>query len=63
MGMYVSTVIVSGADRGLRLALTAEPSSRGASVHAGARNVDRAVFGHGSTGVRERVARSGGGTP
>lgn len=42
MGMYTSTVIVTGADRGVRRALTAEPPSRG---------------------VREWVARPGGGTP
>ncbi|MEV0639070.1 hypothetical protein AB0I77_29830 [Streptomyces sp. NPDC050619] len=61
--MYASTVIVTGAGRGLHLALAAEPSNRGAAVHAGARNTDRAAFGHGSTGVRERVARPGGGAP
>lgn len=63
MGMYASTVIVSGAGRGLRPALTAEPSSRGAAVHAAARNADRAAFGQGSAGVREWVARPGGGAP
>lgn len=29
MGMHASTVIVSGADRGVRRALTAEPPNRG----------------------------------
>lgn len=63
MDVYASTVIVTGADRVLHLALTAEPSSRGAALHAGARNADQAPFEHGSTGVREWVARPGGGTP
>lgn len=55
MGMYASTVIVTGAGRCLRRALTSEPSSRGAAVQA--------AFGHGSTGAREWVARFGGGAP
>lgn len=29
MGMHASTVIVTGADRGVRRALTAEPPNRG----------------------------------
>jgi NAD(P)-dependent dehydrogenase (short-subunit alcohol dehydrogenase family) len=63
MGMYASTVIVTGAGRGLRRALTAEPSSRGTVVHAGARVPERAAFGHELTGMREWVARAGGGAP
>ena len=67
MGMYAGTVTVTvtvtGAGRGLRRALTAEPSSRGAAVLTGARNTDQAAFGHGLTGVPEWGARSGGGAP
>jgi hypothetical protein len=63
MGMYASTVIVAGAGRGLRRALTIEPSDRGAVVQAGARNTAQAEFGYELTGMREWVARSGGGAP
>ncbi|WP_333739683.1 hypothetical protein [Streptomyces sp. IBSBF 2806] len=61
--MYASTVIVTGAGRGFRRALTAEPPRPGAAVHAGARNADLAAFGHASADVPQWVVRYGGGTP
>jgi NAD(P)-dependent dehydrogenase (short-subunit alcohol dehydrogenase family) len=41
MDLSTSTVLVTGANRGLGRALAAELLSRGASVHAAARNPDK----------------------
>lgn len=61
MGMPASTVLVTGADRGLDWSLAVEPVSRSAAVHAGARDADQTASGHGSADGRETVAGLGGG--
>lgn len=63
MGLSTSTVLATGADRGLGRTLAVEPFGPGATVHAGAHNPDHPVSAYGLTGVREGAAVSGGGAP